>query len=96
MQITFCSANYVARAANHALKPFNWGEAERLTVERMTPEEFDAILSRRGCRRIPRDRGLARARLARHARRGWRRRAAGHDAAPWADADELRRWPERP
>src|SRR5262245_35494091 len=43
MQLTFCSANYVARAANYGLQPFNWGEAERITVERMTPEEFDAI-----------------------------------------------------
>jgi sugar phosphate isomerase/epimerase len=43
LQLTFCSANYVARAANYALKPFNWGEAERITVERMTPEEFEAI-----------------------------------------------------
>lgn len=43
MQLTFCSANYVARAANYALQPFNWGEAERITVERMSPAEFDAI-----------------------------------------------------
>jgi len=43
MQLTFCSANYVARAANYALRPFNWGEAERLTVERTTPEAFDAM-----------------------------------------------------
>jgi L-ribulose-5-phosphate 3-epimerase len=43
MQLTFCSANYVARAANYGLKPFNWGEAERITVERMSPAEFDAI-----------------------------------------------------
>jgi L-ribulose-5-phosphate 3-epimerase len=43
LQLTFCSANYVARAANYALKPFNWGEAERITVERMSPAEFDAI-----------------------------------------------------
>jgi sugar phosphate isomerase/epimerase len=43
MLLTFCSANYVARAANYALRPFNWGEAERLTVERTTPEAFDAM-----------------------------------------------------
>jgi L-ribulose-5-phosphate 3-epimerase len=43
MQLTFCSANYVARAANYALHPFNWGQAERLTVERMSPEAFDEI-----------------------------------------------------
>ena len=43
MQLAFCSANYVARAANYALKPFNWGEAERITVERMTPAAFDDI-----------------------------------------------------
>jgi sugar phosphate isomerase/epimerase len=43
MQLTFCSANYVARAANYALHPFNWGEAERLTVERTTRETFDEM-----------------------------------------------------
>jgi L-ribulose-5-phosphate 3-epimerase len=43
MQLTFCSANYVARAANYALRPFNWGEAERITVERMSPAAFDEM-----------------------------------------------------
>jgi sugar phosphate isomerase/epimerase len=43
MQLTFCSANYVARAANYALHPFDWGAAERLTVERMSPAAFDDI-----------------------------------------------------
>jgi sugar phosphate isomerase/epimerase len=43
MYITFCSASYVARAANYALHPFTWSEAERITVERTTVEEFDAI-----------------------------------------------------
>src|SRR5262245_66227449 len=43
MQLTLCSANYVARAAHYALQPFNWGEAERITVEQMSLAEFDAI-----------------------------------------------------
>jgi sugar phosphate isomerase/epimerase len=43
MQTTFCSANYVARAANYALRPFDWGKAERLTVEANTEAAFDAM-----------------------------------------------------
>lgn len=43
MQLTFNTASYVGRASTYALHPFDWMEAERITVERTTPEAFDAL-----------------------------------------------------
>ncbi len=43
MQLTFNSASYVARASSYALRPFDWGQAERNTVAHMSPETFDEL-----------------------------------------------------
>lgn len=43
MQIGFVTANYVARAADYRLQPFQWGAAERRTVEQMSLAHFDQV-----------------------------------------------------
>lgn len=43
MHFAFNSASYVARAANYALQPFIWGEAERITVEHLSTAAFDVL-----------------------------------------------------
>jgi len=41
MRISFITANYVAREVSYALRPFNWGAADRATVEAFHGPQFD-------------------------------------------------------
>jgi sugar phosphate isomerase/epimerase len=40
MRVSFITANYVARESNYALEPFNWGTADRATVEAFHGKNF--------------------------------------------------------
>jgi L-ribulose-5-phosphate 3-epimerase len=40
MRVSFITANYVAREVNYALRPFNWGAADRATVEAFRGANF--------------------------------------------------------
>jgi sugar phosphate isomerase/epimerase len=42
MQVSFITANYVARESNYALRPFNWGAADRATVEAFHGANFSS------------------------------------------------------
>lgn len=46
MRISFVTASYVAEALGYPGQKFNWGEAERATVEATTPSTVDCMLSR--------------------------------------------------
>lgn len=40
MRVSFITADYVARESNYALRPFNWGAADRATVEAFHGPQF--------------------------------------------------------
>jgi len=40
MRVSFITANYVAREVNYSLNPFNWGTADRATVEAFQGPQF--------------------------------------------------------
>lgn len=44
MKLAFVTANYVGRASNYSLKPFNWAVAEQITKDRWSLTEWEAIL----------------------------------------------------
>jgi sugar phosphate isomerase/epimerase len=46
MRISFVTASYVAEAVGYPGQGFNWGEAERATVEATTPSTMEHILAR--------------------------------------------------
>ncbi|TAK23932.1 MAG: sugar phosphate isomerase/epimerase [Chloroflexota bacterium] len=42
MHVTFITANYVARESNYALQPFNWGVADKATVDAFSGSTFSS------------------------------------------------------
>ncbi|MCD6290539.1 MAG: sugar phosphate isomerase/epimerase [Anaerolineae bacterium] len=52
MQISFVSASYVCDAIGYPGVEFDWGEAERVTTERATPQVFAELLDRLGPARL--------------------------------------------